>query len=144
MNVTVNPGPIVFDNDLPFVYIGGPCVIESESHALSCAEQIKKITENVGLSFVYKSSFDKANRSSIHSFRGVGMDEGLKILEKVRSEIGVPVLSDVHTPQEALSAGQVIDILQIPAFLCRQTNLLVAAGNTGKAVNIKKGQFMAP
>ncbi len=144
MSVTIDPGPIVFGNDSPLVFIGGPCVIENESHALSCAEEIKKITDEVGIGFVYKSSFDKANRTSIHSFRGVGIDEGLKILQKVRESIGVPVLSDVHTPQEATISGEVIDILQIPALLCRQTDLLLAAGATGKAVNVKKGQFMAP
>ncbi|VAX22694.1 2-Keto-3-deoxy-D-manno-octulosonate-8-phosphate synthase [hydrothermal vent metagenome] len=144
MSVIIDPGPIVFDNDAPLVFIGGPCVIENESHALRCAEDIKKITDEVGIGFVYKSSFDKANRTSVHSFRGVGIDEGLRILQKVRESIGVPVLSDVHTPQEATISGEVIDILQIPALLSRQTDLLLAAGATGKAVNVKKGQFMAP
>lgn len=126
------------------MFIGGPCVIEGKDHALSCAEQIKKITGALGLGFIYKSSYDKANRSSLRSFRGVGMDEGLRALERVREELDVPVLSDVHTPQEARAAGDVLDVLQIPSFLCRQTDILVAAGGTGKAVNIKKGQFMAP
>ena len=131
-------------NDSPLVFIGGPCVIENEDHALACAESIKKITDKLGVPFIYKSSFDKANRSSISSYRGPGIEKGLRILEKVRAEFGVPVLSDVHSPEEATTAGEILDALQIPAFLCRQTDLLVAAGKTGKMVNIKKGQFLAP
>lgn len=144
MKVLLNPFDIAFDNDLPFVFIGGPCIIESEDHALACAESIKKITDKLGVPFIYKSSYDKANRSSITSYRGPGLEKGLRILEKVRATLGVPVLSDIHSPEEATAAGEVLDVLQIPAFLCRQTDLLVAAGKTGKVVNIKKGQFLAP
>lgn len=144
MNISVFPGPVTFGTDEPFVFIGGPCVIESESHALFCAEKIKIIAERVGVGFVYKSSYDKANRSSGDSFRGVGIDEGLRILRKVRDMFGVPVLSDIHTEREAEIAGETLDILQIPAFLCRQTDILIAAAKTGKVVNIKKGQFLAP
>jgi len=144
MTVSLPGFPVTLGNDSPLVFIGGPCVIENEDHALLCAERIKKITEKLGIPLIYKSSFDKANRSSISSYRGPGIDEGLRILEKVRAQFGVPVLSDVHSPEEATTAGAVLDALQIPAFLCRQTDLLVAAGKTGKMVNIKKGQFLAP
>jgi len=144
MNVSIKSFNVTFGAGLPFVFIGGPCVIESETAALETAEGLKKITATLDIPFVYKSSYDKANRSSISSFRGVGMDEGLRILQKVRDEIGVPVISDVHSPEEAAVAGKVLDVLQIPAFLCRQTDLLIAAGKTGKVVNIKKGQFLAP
>lgn len=144
MTITLDTGSITLGNELPFVFIGGPCVIESEKHALDCAEELKRITEKLGISFIYKSSYDKANRSSVKSFRGIGIYEGLKILEKVKKEVGTPVLSDIHSPDEAKSAGEVLDVLQIPAFLCRQTDLLISAGKTGKCVNVKKGQFMAP
>jgi len=144
MTVWLSGFPVTLGNDSPLVFIGGPCVIESEDHALLCAGKIKIITDKLGVPFIYKSSFDKANRSSISSYRGPGIDEGLRILEKVRAQFGVPVLSDVHSPEEATTAGTVLDALQIPAFLCRQTDLLVAAGKTGKMVNIKKGQFLAP
>ncbi|MBI5816268.1 MAG: 3-deoxy-8-phosphooctulonate synthase [Nitrospinae bacterium] len=144
MNVSLPSFNVTFGADLPFVFIGGPCVIESEDHALATAQTLKNITSRLSIPFVYKSSYDKANRSSGNSFRGVGMAEGLRILEKVRAEINVPVLSDIHSPVEAIMLGDVLDILQIPAFLCRQTDLLIAAGETGKVVNIKKGQFLAP
>tara|TARA_Y100001970_G_C14103455_1_gene786780 strand:+ start:34 stop:846 length:813 start_codon:yes stop_codon:yes gene_type:complete len=124
--------------------IAGPCVIESADHAIKIAVSIKEITDKVGLKAVYKSSFDKANRSSITSFRGLGVDEGLTILEKVKSETGLPVLTDIHLPSQAPIVSEVVDILQIPAFLCRQTDLLISASNTGKPVNVKKGQFLAP
>jgi 2-dehydro-3-deoxyphosphooctonate aldolase (KDO 8-P synthase) len=122
----------------------GPCVIESRDHVLFMAEALKKITSACNVPFVFKASFDKANRSSIHSFRGVGIDEGLKLLGEVRKTIGVPVLTDIHAPEQAAPAAEVVDVLQIPAFLCRQTDLIVAAASTGKIVNIKKGQFLAP
>ncbi len=131
-------------NPLPFTLIAGPCVIEDEKSALHAAELLKKITGELGIGLVYKSSFDKANRSSIKSFRGIGMKEGLRILNKVRDTFDVPVISDVHTEEEIPEAGAVLDFIQIPAFLCRQTDLLIAAAKTGKAVNVKKGQFMAP
>ena len=128
----------------PLAIISGPCVIESEEHALRCAEALKKFFSKTKLNLIFKASYDKANRSSIHSFRGPGMEEGLRILEKIQKEFGLPVTTDVHLPTEATAAGQVVDIIQIPAFLCRQTDLLIAAAETGKAVSIKKGQFMAP
>jgi 2-dehydro-3-deoxyphosphooctonate aldolase (KDO 8-P synthase) len=135
-----NPGAeIVFSNDAPLALIAGPCVIESEEHVLCTAQQIRQIAGP----YVFKASFDKANRSSVSSYRGPGLVEGLRILAKVR-ELGIPVLTDIHEAAQAEAAAGAADILQIPAFLCRQTDLLVAAGRTGRAVNIKKGQFVAP
>ena len=125
-------------------FILGPCVVESVQHALFMAQEIKDICQHVGVDFVYKSSFDKANRSSIESFRGQGMEFGLEILAQVKAEIGVPVITDVHEPWQVEKTVEVADILQIPAFLCRQTDLLVEAAKSGKAVNVKKGQFLAP
>jgi 2-dehydro-3-deoxyphosphooctonate aldolase (KDO 8-P synthase) len=142
---TFNIHSITFGNSDPFVLIAGPCQIESQSHALDTAERIKEITSELGIKFVYKSSFDKANRSSVSTKRGVGIKEGLEILNTVKHTLGVPILTDIHESwqaQEVADAG--VDILQIPAFLCRQTDLLLAAGATGKAVNVKKGQFLAP
>jgi 2-dehydro-3-deoxyphosphooctonate aldolase (KDO 8-P synthase) len=130
------------DDRLSFIL--GPCVVETLDHARFMAGEIKAICERVGVNFVYKSSFDKANRSSIESFRGRGMDFGLDVLGQVKSDLGIPVLTDIHEPWQAEKAAAVADILQIPAFLCRQTDLLVAAAETGKAVNVKKGQFLAP
>lgn len=124
--------------------IAGPCVVESSQHALFMAQEIKDICAHVGVDVVYKSSFDKANRSSIESFRGDGMESGLSVLAEVKNEIGVPVITDIHEPWQAERVAAVADILQIPAFLCRQTDLLVAAAKTGKAVNVKKGQFLSP
>lgn len=128
----------------PIALIAGPCVIESEHHAMDTAEKLKKITEDAGVPFIYKSSYDKANRTSLHSYRGPGIEAGLKILEKIKRELDLPVLSDVHSMEEVDPAAEVLDILQIPAFLCRQTDLLVKAARTGKPVNVKKGQFLAP
>lgn len=125
-------------------FILGPCVVESLEHASMMAGAIKEICERVGVGFIYKSSFDKANRSSIESFRGDGMEFGLSILAEVKEKVGVPVITDIHEPWQAEKAAEVADMLQIPAFLCRQTDLLVAAAKTGKAVNVKKGQFLAP
>jgi 2-dehydro-3-deoxyphosphooctonate aldolase (KDO 8-P synthase) len=125
-------------------FLLGPCVVESIKHALFMAREIKGICERVGVEFVYKSSFDKANRSSVESFRGEGMEFGLDVLAQVKQDVGVPVITDIHEPWQAEKAAAVADILQIPAFLCRQTDLLVAAAKTGKAVNVKKGQFLAP
>jgi len=127
-----------------FFLIAGPCVIENRDLVMKTAETISKIAAAHQIPLVFKSSYDKANRTSTSSYRGVGIEEGLKILQAVRSEIGLPVLSDVHSETEVAAAAEVLDILQIPAFLCRQTDLLVAAGKTGKTVNIKKGQFLAP
>ena len=126
------------------VVIAGPCVIESEAHALFMAEAVREITARLGLPYVFKASFDKANRSALASYRGPGLDAGLKVLAKVKAEIGVPVLTDVHEPEQAAVVAAVVDVLQVPAFLCRQTDLLVACAETGKPVNVKKGQWMAP
>ena len=143
MDNNVSVGQINFDDGgLPL--IGGPCVIESRDHSLKMAEAIYSITEKLDVPFIFKSSFDKANRSSAGSFRGPDMDEGLRILEDVKNEVDVPILTDVHLPSQCATVSEVADVLQIPAFLCRQTDLLVAAGETGKAINIKKGQFLAP
>jgi 2-dehydro-3-deoxyphosphooctonate aldolase (KDO 8-P synthase) len=125
-------------------FILGPCVVESYEHASMMASSIKEICNRVGVGFIYKSSFDKANRSSIDSFRGDGMDRGLEILARIKEETGTPVITDIHEPWQAEKVATVADILQIPAFLCRQTDLLVAAAKTGKAVNVKKGQFLSP
>lgn len=127
-----------------FQLIAGPCVIESEEMVLSIAEQMKKITDDLKIPYTFKASFDKANRTSINSFRGPGIEEGMKILQKVKDTYDLPVCTDIHEPWQAEVAAQVADILQIPAFLCRQTDLLVAAAKTGKCVNIKKAQFLAP
>ncbi|HKI78805.1 MAG TPA: 3-deoxy-8-phosphooctulonate synthase [Ignavibacteriaceae bacterium] len=128
----------------PFVLIAGPCVVESGKMILQAAEEIKKITEELGINLIFKSSYKKANRTSGKSFSGIGDEEALKILGKVKSQTGIPVLTDIHTKEDAKQAAQYVDVLQIPAFLCRQTELLIAAGKTGKIVNIKKGQFLAP
>jgi len=124
--------------------IAGPCVIESRDHTLKMATAIQDISEKVGLPVVFKSSFDKANRTSGSSFRGLGIDEGLSILSDVKQETGLPILTDIHEPSQAKSVADVVDVIQIPAFLCRQTDLLIAAAKTGKPVNVKKGQFLAP
>ncbi len=128
----------------PLALIAGPCVIESQDHTLRMAEAIHRICNELGLPLIFKASYDKANRSSITSFRGPGLSEGLRILGKVRDEVGVPVLSDIHVPAQAREAGEVLDCVQIPAFLCRQTDLLSAAAGTGRCVNVKKGQFLSP
>jgi 2-dehydro-3-deoxyphosphooctonate aldolase (KDO 8-P synthase) len=140
----VSVGNVAFGNDLPFVLIAGPCQIEGLDHALMMAERIADAAESAGVPFVYKSSFDKANRSSISTARGVGIDEGLEILAAVKEQFGCPVLTDVHAAEQCQPVAEVVDILQIPAFLCRQTDLLLAAGKTGAAINVKKGQFLAP
>ncbi|MBF5059348.1 3-deoxy-8-phosphooctulonate synthase [Candidatus Neptunochlamydia vexilliferae] len=128
----------------PLTLISGPCVIENEAHALETAAALKELCDKADVKLLYKSSYDKANRSSIDSYRGPGLKEGLRILKKVRDELGLPVLTDIHHPDEAAPAAEVCAVLQIPAFLCRQTDLLVAAGKTGATVNVKKGQFMSP
>lgn len=136
-------GGVTF-GDGRLAFILGPCVVESAQHALYMAQEISDICKHVGVDFVYKSSFDKANRSSIESFRGGGMEFGLEVLAQVKAEIGVPVITDIHEPWQVKKVAEVADMLQIPAFLCRQTDLLVAAAESGKAVNVKKGQFLAP
>lgn len=128
----------------PLAVMCGPCVIESEEQTLRAAEAIKKIFANRPLNLIFKSSYDKANRLSLHSFRGVGLDEGIRILEKVQSEFDLPIITDVHSPEEAKAIGRLFEVVQIPAFLCRQTDIVVAAAETGAVVNVKKGQFMAP
>jgi len=128
----------------PLAIIAGPCVIESREHTLRLAEEIAAVARRLDMPLVFKASFDKANRSSGDSFRGPGLEQGLEILRRVRAEVGVPILSDIHLPEQAAPAGKVLDCIQVPAFLCRQTDLLLAAGATGKCVNIKKGQFLSP
>lgn len=128
----------------PLTLIGGPCVIESEEFTLTMAAEIAKVCDRLNVPFIFKSSFDKANRTSINSFRGQSLEEGLQILQRVKQEIGVPVLTDIHESQQAEIVGEVVDVLQIPAFLCRQTDLLTAAAATNCAINVKKGQFLAP
>ncbi len=140
----VRIGPIAVGGGRPLVLIGGPCAIEDEKHALMTAERLTKIAADRRVPFVYKSSYDKANRSSVHSYRGPGLVEGLRILKKVRDTLRVPVLSDIHQVSEVDPAAEVLDVLQIPAFLCRQTDLILAAAASGKPVNVKKGQFVAP
>jgi 2-dehydro-3-deoxyphosphooctonate aldolase (KDO 8-P synthase) len=137
-------GSIKIGGDNPLVLIAGPCVIESESSAIRHARLIKAIAKRAGISFIYKSSYDKANRTSVNSYRGPGLKKGLAILKKIKDDIKVPVLSDVHCKEEVKEAAKVLDIIQIPAFLSRQTDLILAAASTGKAINIKKGQFLAP
>jgi 2-dehydro-3-deoxyphosphooctonate aldolase (KDO 8-P synthase) len=144
---TVTPvqlGRMTFGGGSPFVLIAGPCVIESEAHARMLAGRLREITARLSVPFVFKASYDKANRTSGRSFRGPGLDEGLRVLAAVKAAAGVPILTDIHEPSHAAPAADVADILQIPAFLCRQTDLLVAAAKTGRVVNIKKGQFLAP
>ena len=140
----VKVGQVTFGNDLPLALIAGPCAIESRQHALETAHALVELTGRLGLPLVYKSSFDKANRTSAGSPRGIGMAEGLAILADVRERYGCPVLTDVHAPDQCAPTAEAVDVLQIPAFLCRQTDLLVAAARTGRAVNVKKGQFLAP
>ena len=140
----VRIGDVAFGEQGAICVIAGPCVIESEELTRKCAEKVREATEKCGIGGVFKASYDKANRSSGKSPRGPGIDKGLRILDMVRRETGLPVMSDVHSPEEANRAAQVLDAVQIPAFLCRQTDLLNAAGRTGKPVNVKKGQFMAP
>ena len=140
----VSIGPVTIGGGHPLVLIGGPCVIESPAHAVDLGGAIAEIARRCGVPYVFKASFDKANRTSLQSFRGPGIDAGLRVLADVKAHVGVPVLTDIHEPSQAAAAAEVADVLQIPAFLCRQTDLLLAAAATGKAVNVKKGQFLAP
>ncbi len=146
----VRPNPVVavakvrFGNALPLALIAGPCVLESRAHAFEMASALKDIAARRGVGFVYKTSFDKANRTSRKSARGVGLDKALSIFAELREKLGVPVLTDVHEPEQCAAVAEVVDILQIPAFLCRQTDLLIAAAKTARAINVKKGQFLAP
>lgn len=145
-HVSIGPksAPVTIGNDLPFVLISGPCQIESRDHAMMMAEKLSGLAGQAGVPFIFKSSFDKANRTSVSGQRGVGIDAGLAILAEVKAAFGCPVLTDVHEAGQAAAAAEAVDILQIPAFLCRQTDLLLAAGRTGAVVNVKKGQFLAP
>ena len=140
----VTIGNINISNRLPMTLIAGPCAIESKDHALDMASALVEMTAKLGMGFIYKSSFDKANRTSLHSPRGLGLEKGLAVLAEVKKTMGCPVLTDVHLPDHCAEVGEVVDVLQIPAFLCRQTDLLIAAANTGQVVNVKKGQFLAP
>ena len=140
----VRIGSVVIGGGAPLALIGGPCAIENEKHALMVAERLQRITGDAGVPFIYKSSYDKANRSSARSYRGPGLVPGLRILQKVKDETGLAVLSDVHDVSEVAPAAEVLDVLQVPAFLCRQTDLIVACARSGRPVNVKKGQFLAP
>ena len=140
----VSLGPVTIGGGHPLVLIGGPCVIESHAHAVELGTAIAAIAKRCGVPYVFKASFDKANRTSVTAFRGPGLAAGLRTLEAVKSRVGVPVLTDIHEPDQAAPVAAVADVLQIPAFLCRQTDLLLAAARTGRAVNVKKGQFLAP
>lgn len=144
MEKIVKVGQIKIANSLPFALIAGPCQIESKDHAYEMCGALKELTGSLGIPFIFKSSYDKANRTSLKGRRGVGIDAGLQVLADVRADFGVPVLTDIHTEEQCNIAAQVVDIIQIPAFLCRQTDLLIAAAKTGKVVNVKKGQFLAP
>ncbi|XSG82431.1 MAG: 3-deoxy-8-phosphooctulonate synthase [Methyloligella sp. ZOD6] len=141
---TVTIGKAEFDNTKPFALIAGPCQMESRDHAMEMASALKEMAQGLGLGLVYKSSFDKANRTSGSSARGIGLEKALPVFAEIRDELGLPVITDVHEPEQCAAVADVVDVLQIPAFLCRQTDLLVAAAETGKPVNVKKGQFMAP
>jgi 2-dehydro-3-deoxyphosphooctonate aldolase (KDO 8-P synthase) len=140
----VQVGTVAIGNDRPFVLIAGPCAIESRSHAMEMADALRGLSASTGVPVIYKSSYDKANRTSVAGARGIGMADGLAILAEVRERFGLPVLTDVHGPEQCAPAAEAVDVLQIPAFLCRQTDLLLAAGETGKTINVKKGQFLAP
>ena len=137
-------GGVKIGGNRPLVLVAGPCVIENESATLHCAERLMTICNGVGIPLIFKASYDKANRTSVNAFRGPGMREGLRILAKVKEALGVPVLSDIHSIEQVAPAADVLDVLQIPAFLCRQTDLLVAAAKSGRVINVKKGQFLAP
>jgi 2-dehydro-3-deoxyphosphooctonate aldolase (KDO 8-P synthase) len=143
-NSTVTVGNVRFGNALPLALIAGPCALESRAHAFDMASALQDIAARLGIGLVYKTSFDKANRTSAKSARGIGLDKALAIFDELRAKLGIPVLTDVHEPDQCAPVADVVDILQIPAFLCRQTDLLVAAAKTGRTVNVKKGQFLAP
>ncbi len=143
-NKSVKCGKLNISNTSPFTLIAGPCQLENEKHALDVATELKKITEKFGIGLIYKTSFDKANRTSLKGKRGAGLEKSLPVFDKIRKDIGIPVLTDVHTAEQCSIVSNHVDVLQIPAFLCRQTDLLVAAAKTGKVINVKKGQFLAP
>ena len=143
-NKSVKCGKLNISNTSPFTLIAGPCQLENEKHALDVASELKKITTKLGVGLIYKTSFDKANRTSLKGKRGAGLEKSLPVFDKIRKDVGVPVLTDVHTAEQCEIISKHVDVLQIPAFLCRQTDLLVAAAKTGKVINVKKGQFLAP
>ncbi|OPB31822.1 3-deoxy-8-phosphooctulonate synthase [Bartonella sp. AR 15-3] len=143
-DITVKVGNVVFSNEAPLSLIAGPCQMESRDHAFEMAGRIKTITDQLGIGFVYKSSYDKANRTSLNATRGIGLEKAIAIFSDLKKEFGCPVLTDVHTEEQCMRVASVVDVLQIPAFLCRQTDLLVSAARTGCVINIKKGQFLAP
>jgi|TARA_B100000378_G_scaffold37572_1_gene28221 2-dehydro-3-deoxyphosphooctonate aldolase (KDO 8-P synthase) len=143
-NKSVKCGKLNISNTGPFTLIAGPCQLENEKHALEVANELKKITEKLGIGLIYKTSFDKANRTSLKGKRGAGLEKSLPVFDKIRKDVGIPVLTDVHTAEQCEIVSKHVDVLQIPAFLCRQTDLLIAAAKTGKIINVKKGQFLAP
>ena len=143
-NKLVKCGKLSISNTSPFTLIAGPCQLENEKHALDVADQLKKITEKIGIGLIYKTSFDKANRTSLMGKRGAGLEKSLPVFDKIRKDLGIPILTDIHTIDQCTVVSKHVDVLQIPAFLCRQTDLLVAAAKTGRVVNVKKGQFLAP
>jgi 2-dehydro-3-deoxyphosphooctonate aldolase (KDO 8-P synthase) len=140
----VHVGKLEIGNDLPLTLIAGPCALESRDHAMEMSHALKELTDDLNIGLIYKTSFDKANRTSIDGPRGMGMKDALSIFAEIRETVGCPVLTDVHSPEQCVPVAEAVDVLQIPAYLCRQTDLLIAAGKTGKAVNVKKGQFLAP
>lgn len=144
MQKKVSINDVVFCNDAPFALIAGPCQMESASHGMEMATALKELTTKLGIPFVFKASFDKANRTSVNGIRGMGLEKGLQAFADIKSKLGCAVLTDIHEPYQCAPAAEVMDVLQIPAFLCRQTDLLLAAGRTGKIINVKKGQFLAP
>ncbi len=141
---TVTVGKIEISNSNPFVLIAGPCALESRDHAFEMCGALKQLTQEIGIPLIYKTSFDKANRTSLFGIRGLGIAKGLEILGELKKTFGVPVITDVHLPEQCKDVAEIVDVIQIPAFLCRQTDLLIAAAKTGKAINVKKGQFLAP
>ena len=143
-NATIRVGDLKIGNDLPLVFLAGPCAMESREHALETAEHLKGVFAKAGAGFIYKTSFDKANRSSLSGKRGAGLAYAGPVFEEIRGKLAIPVITDVHLPDQCADVASVVDVLQIPAYLCRQTDLLIAAAETGKAINIKKGQFLAP
>lgn len=143
-NKSVKCGKLIISNSSSFTLIAGPCQLENENHALDVATKLKIITEKLGVGLIYKTSFDKANRTSLKGKRGAGLETSLPIFDKIRKDVGIPVLTDVHTAEQCKIVSKHVDVLQIPAFLCRQTDLLIAAAKTGKVINVKKGQFLAP
>ena len=144
INKSVKCGKLNISNSGPFTLIAGPCQLENEKHALNVASELKKITDELGVGLIFKTSFDKANRTSLNGKRGAGLEKSLPVFDKIRKQVEVPVLTDVHTVEQCEIVSKHADVLQIPAFLCRQTDLLIAAAKTGKVINVKKGQFLAP